>query len=256
MDEKNRRLPKITTIIGLICILMEVGWDFFDLATHVQDEPISYPYTVLFLGAFFAGILLSFIGTLLWARHFSKSRQLRAGCVLFGAGVLTATISSINIDYPTVFYISPLLSDVSVMTWAAWILGLILAVKGMNGFIRRHRKLSAVVLSLASLFVVLLSAEIRGGLVASFDLARGHYEVLGFGLPAPWFSEYTRLLRERYGIEERSVAGCIVYGSLVAYADGYNTVSMRAANYKFGRDVFQESNADARKSWETQQPQR
>jgi len=52
-------------------------------------------------------------------------------------------------------------------------------------------------------------------------------------------------LRERYGIENRVVAGCIVSPPLLAYTEGYNRVSMAAANRKFGHDVFKESVADA-----------
>ena len=82
------------------------------------------------------------------------------------------------------------------------------------------------------------SAGIRGQLLARLDVARGHYEILSFGLPVSWRPEYVRLLRERYGIEDRVIAGCVVTESLVAYADGYNTVSISAANRKFGRNVF------------------
>src|ERR1039458_9994430 len=63
--------------------------------------------------------------------------------------------------------------------------------------------------------------------------------------PAPWRSEFVRILRERYGIEDRVVAGCIVSPPLLAYTEGYNRVSMAAANRKFGHDVFKESVADA-----------
>jgi hypothetical protein len=86
---------------------------------------------------------------------------------------------------------------------------------------------------------------IRGQLVAHFDVARGHYEILTLGLPAPWRSEFARILRDRYGIEQRVVAGCMVTPSLLAYTEGYNQVSMTAANLKFGRDVFKESADDA-----------
>ncbi len=59
------------------------------------------------------------------------------------------------------------------------------------------------------------TAEIRGRLAAHLDIARGHYELLRCGLPPPWRPEYARLLHERYDIEFRPVAGCIVSQSLV-----------------------------------------
>ena len=94
-----------------------------------------------------------------------------------------------------------------------------------------------------------LTARIRGQLVASFDVARGHYEVLSAGLKAEWSPEYAHLLRERYGIRVRGVAGCIMSGPLSAYLGGYNSVSVGAANRKFGRDVFRECADDASRNW-------
>jgi hypothetical protein len=57
------------------------------------------------------------------------------------------------------------------------------------------------------------------------------------------------LLRERYGIEERFVAGCMVDRPLFDYAEAYNTISMSAINRKFGRDVFQETAIEASRNW-------
>src|ERR1039457_1694823 len=115
----------------------------------------------------------------------------------------------------------------------------------MGAFIRRHRWLSASLMLVAGLIGWWVSGGIRGQLVAHFDVARGHYEILSLGFPAPWRSEFARILRERYGIEQRVVAGCMVTLPLLAYTEGYNRVSMTAANRKFGRDVFKESAVDA-----------
>ena len=125
----------------------------------------------------------------------------------------------------------------------------------MRGFVRNHKKLTALLLTASALLGFIgweVAAPIRGRLAAQFDLIRGHYEVLAFGLPTPWRPEYARLLRERYGIEERVVAGCVVSQSLVAYVESYNRTSMRAANRRFGRDVFEESVADASRNWQLQ----
>jgi hypothetical protein len=124
----------------------------------------------------------------------------------------------------------------------------------MRNFIRNHKKLTASVAvpTCLLLWAVLWSAvpRVRGQLVARFDIARGHYEILGYGLPVPWYADDVRLLRERYGIEYRPVAGCIVSATLIAYVDNYNGVIAAAANRKFGHDVFKECAGDARKSWE------
>jgi hypothetical protein len=96
-----------------------------------------------------------------------------------------------------------------------------------------------------------VSADILGQLVADFDVARGHYQILEWGLPVSWRPEYNRLLRERYGIETRVIAGCVVSESLIAYAAGYNAVSTNAAKRKFGHDVFDRSNAEASRTWKS-----
>jgi hypothetical protein len=121
----------------------------------------------------------------------------------------------------------------------------------MRDFVRNHRTLTALV-SIATCLVLgallwSLSAPVRGQLVARFDTAREHYELLGYGLPGPGRAEYARLLRERYGIEYRPVALCIVSPTVVAYVDNYNGVSTAAANRKFGHDVFKECAEEARK---------
>ena len=116
-----------------------------------------------------------------------------------------------------------------------------------------HKKLLGVAL-FATSFLLLsalwsASASLRGYLVAEFDIARGHYELLGYGLPVEWLPDYVRLLRERYGVRYRAVTGCIVSGSLISYVDAYNRVSTAAANRKFGRDVFKECADEARTTW-------
>jgi len=121
----------------------------------------------------------------------------------------------------------------------------------MRTFIRNNLMLTAVLVLASPLAGVLgweLAAPIRGALVASFDVVHGHYEVLSLGFPNPSRPEYARLLRERYGINLRT-GGCVVSYSLSAYVNGYNWVSTSAANWKFGRDVFQESAADAGRNW-------
>jgi hypothetical protein len=115
----------------------------------------------------------------------------------------------------------------------------------MSAFIRSHRWLSAILILFTGSVGWWFSGGIRGLLVAHFDVARGHYEILSVGLPPPWRSESARILRSRYGIEERVVAGCTVSPPLLAYTEGYNRASMAAANRKFGHDVFRESVADA-----------
>jgi tetratricopeptide (TPR) repeat protein len=123
----------------------------------------------------------------------------------------------------------------------------------MTAFIARHKKL---LLTLSLLVVLIggwwLAAPVRGRLGAYLDLSRGHYRLLTFGLPPAWLPEYSRLLRERYGVEVVPVAGCVVSPALVSYVDGYDKVSESAARRKFGRDIFSECAEEARKIGELQ----
>jgi hypothetical protein len=124
----------------------------------------------------------------------------------------------------------------------------------MKGFVRNHRKLATimgVVIVVAAAWMLSdATAFIRGELLARVDVARGRYVVMGYGLPAPGVPEYTRLLRERYGVEYRPVAGCLVSKSLISFVSAYNSVSTAAAKRRFGHDMFQESCNDAKRSWE------
>jgi hypothetical protein len=97
------------------------------------------------------------------------------------------------------------------------------------------------------------TAPRRGRLRARFDVWRGHYIVLAYGLPSPWRREYGQLPRERYAIEIHTVALCIVSETLCSYADSYNAVSAAAANRKFGHDVFKECAGVASKNWDQTQ---
>jgi hypothetical protein len=93
-----------------------------------------------------------------------------------------------------------------------------------------------------------LSAPVRGYLTAEVDLLRGKYTVLGYGLPPSWQPEYARLLHERYGVQYRPVAGCMVSQDLVWYVGAYNRVSMSAARHRFGHDIFKETIDEAAKT--------
>jgi len=99
------------------------------------------------------------------------------------------------------------------------------------------------------------SASIRGRIAGRIDVHRGRYQVLGYGLADRSRSEYARCLRERYNIEYRTVAGCIVSDSLVSYVKAYHSVVTEAANRKFGHDVFQECAGEAGRTWKEKEQQ-
>ena len=127
---------------------------------------------------------------------------------------------------------------------------------GAGAFVKLPRKIALVFGILALVVCVELvreyTASMRGRLTAHFDVWRGHYVVLAYGLPPPRRHQYAQLMRERYGIEIRTVALCIVSETLRSYVDSFDEVSHTAANQKFGHDVFKECAEVARSKWELQ----
>jgi len=120
-------------------------------------------------------------------------------------------------------------------------------------FIPKRKQLAAAIALLAVLGIGWwFSASLRGRIAAHIDVARGHYKILGYGLPVVWQPAYARILKERYGIEYEGVAGCIVSDSLVSYVEGYDAVSTHAANRKFGSDIFRKASDEAKLEWESQ----
>jgi hypothetical protein len=83
-------------------------------------------------------------------------------------------------------------------------------------------------------------SSVRGWAAARVDLARGHYRVLGYGLPPMGMPRYTRLLRDRYGVEYQVVAACIVSKGTLDYVAAYDEESVEAIDRRFGRDVLTE----------------
>lgn len=92
------------------------------------------------------------------------------------------------------------------------------------------------------------------GMIAGWGAGlRGHNEIKVFGLPPPWYGEYTQLIRERYGVEINTV-GDVVTRDSVWYADGYNSVARQRIRARFGKDIFAECAQEARTTWELAHP--
>jgi hypothetical protein len=107
----------------------------------------------------------------------------------------------------------------------------------------------------AGYFLLQPSPYSRGVEEAYADHERGHYEIKSYGYPAPWLWEYRRVLQERYGVKLNRVADCVVTERLVSYVGGYNEVSTRLLNEKYGRDIFKECMEFAEKKYEEDHPQ-
>jgi len=119
----------------------------------------------------------------------------------------------------------------------------------MRSFLNRHKTLSVFLAFVLSFVVWEMAAPVRGTLAAHFDVARGRYRLLTYGLPVPWLPEYARLLRQKYGIEVKAVAGCVVSSQLTSYVDSYDRVSVAAASRKSGHDIFEECEKEAERNW-------
>jgi hypothetical protein len=88
-------------------------------------------------------------------------------------------------------------------------------------------------------------ANLRGDITARIDLAQGEMRILQYGLGSPADDEHKRLFKTRYGIEIKTVAGCVVSQDQAAYWDAYNAVMREAISRKYGSDVIDRTIAEA-----------
>ncbi len=86
---------------------------------------------------------------------------------------------------------------------------------------------------------------LAGRAAAQRDIQHGVLATESAGLPAEWSDEYVSLLRRRYGIEDRAVAGCMVDDKITGHIIGYNEVSDAEIKRRFGSDVFDRTAKDA-----------
>src|SRR5262245_24492628 len=64
------------------------------------------------------------------------------------------------------------------------------------------------------------TAYLRGKRQAMTDLRFGRLRIRTYGLPSPYFWDYSRRLEERYGVETVGVAGCVVSDRIRAMSRG------------------------------------
>jgi len=78
----------------------------------------------------------------------------------------------------------------------------------------------------------------KGRSDALADLRAGKLVTETAGLPMPSEDIYQQLLLQRYGVEQRRVADCIVDRRILSHARGYNEIMMAEIKKRFGPDVF------------------
>jgi hypothetical protein len=113
---------------------------------------------------------------------------------------------------------------------------------------------------MSAMLVIMLSMCLLAGDPASAatkdaeaDIARDHLELRSYGKPAPWSGEYTRLLKEKMGVERVRIAGCVVGDELATAADAYNRVMRQEIKRRFGDDVFDKLVAEGKQEYKRMQ---
>ena len=83
------------------------------------------------------------------------------------------------------------------------------------------------------------SAYEAGRKQAERDLQQGILVIESYGLPGPWTAEYESLLAERYHIQLKFIAGCMVGPRESGHAKGYNEVMLREIDKRFGENLLE-----------------
>ena len=73
--------------------------------------------------------------------------------------------------------------------------------------------------------------------------------LMGYGLCNGPCRVAQKILAERYGVHSVRVAGCVVWGPEVWYADGYNHVAKRLIIQDQGKDVFAAAGDEAMQAY-------
>jgi hypothetical protein len=97
---------KAGVLVGVSLIVIGVSAGYVDVATHFRFSFLSTNYGI-FMGALFAGLVLSFVATIGWARGLTRNGRLRAAGLVFvlpWLGVLLADqVEHFNVHGPSVF---------------------------------------------------------------------------------------------------------------------------------------------------------
>ncbi|MBV8279235.1 MAG: hypothetical protein JO170_28775 [Verrucomicrobia bacterium] len=93
----------------------------------------------------------------------------------------------------------------------------------------------------------------RGRADAKSDITRGILVYEFAGLPAPTDDEETRILRERYHIELRRVAGDEIRIDAISHMIGYNEISLPEIERRFGKGILEKVDAEVKANYEKRQ---
>jgi hypothetical protein len=85
---------------------------------------------------------------------------------------------------------------------------------------------------------------------AQKDISHGILVYEFAGLPAPSDDEEIRLLRERYHIEMRRVAGDEIRIDAISHMIGYNEISLPEIERRFGKGILEKVDQEAKANYE------
>lgn len=94
------------------------------------------------------------------------------------------------------------------------------------------------------------SAYKAGRAEAMKDVKENRLIIEVSGLPAPWSGEYTKYLADRYHIQLKTVAGCIVDSRIVGHERGYNEISVAEIESRFGHGFLEKTASEVQKKWQ------
>jgi hypothetical protein len=90
----------------------------------------------------------------------------------------------------------------------------------------------------------------RGRTDAQNDVNHGVLVYEFAGLPAPTDDDEIRLLKERYHIEMRRIAGEEIRIDAISHMVGYNEISLPEIERRFGKGILQKVDEDAKANYE------
>jgi hypothetical protein len=92
----------------------------------------------------------------------------------------------------------------------------------------------------------------RGRTDAQNDISHGVLVYEYAGLPAPTDADETRILKERYQIELRRVAGDEIRIDAISHMVGYNEISLPEIERRFGKGILEKVDKEAKANYAKQ----
>lgn len=89
---------------------------------------------------------------------------------------------------------------------------------------------------------------------ARHDVAQDSLVEKFWGLPQPWHEVYARFMRERYEVHVDFVAADLVCERETSYWSGYNSISVREMERRFGQAIDDSTFAEAQRWWYDRMP--